>query len=234
MEKIFSPRGIAFLALFALLAFVGLQLNVFALQGVTGKSFTLFEFFGPMAGGFLGMAGVAAVGIAKLVSFTMAGTPFTLIDVIKLTPMMFGAYYFYKNGARQLSDKLCIIVPILAMAAFWLNPVGQQAWFYALYWTIPIIVKFLPERLFLRSLGATFTAHAVGSVLFLYTIPTAPMLWVGLIPVVAIERTMFALGITASYLVFTNVLNAVDGVLDIGRNVNVEKQYVLQLHPEKE
>jgi len=230
MEKILSPRGFAFLALFALLAFAGLQLNVFALQGVTGKSFTFFEFLGPMAGGFLGMAGVAAVGIAKLAAALLGGTQLTLIDAVKLTPMMFAAYYFCKNGARALSDKLGILVPVLAMAAFWLHPVGQQAWFYALYWTIPVAVKFLPDRLFLRSLGATFTAHAVGSVLFLYTIPTAPMLWVGLIPIVALERTLFALGITASYLVFTNVLNAVDGVLDISRDVNVEKQYVLQLH----
>jgi hypothetical protein len=234
MESIFSPRGIAFLGLFALLAFIGLRLNVFALQGVTGQSFTLFEFFGPMAGGFLGLAGVAAVGIAKLAAAMLGGTQLSIIDVIKLTPMMFGAYYFWKNGAKALDDKITIIIPLLAMAAFWLNPVGQQAWFYALYWTVPILVKFLPDRLFLRSLGATFTAHAVGSVLFLYTIPTVPMLWVGLIPVVAIERTMFALGITASYLVFTNVLNAVDGVLDIGRNINVERRYVLQLHMERE
>jgi hypothetical protein len=233
MERIFSPRGIALLALFALLAFAGLRLNVFALQGVTGQSFTLFEFFGPTAGGFLGIAGIAAVGVAKLTAALLGGAPLSIIDIIKLSPMMFGAYYFWKNGAKALDDKLTIIIPVLAMAAFWLNPVGQRAWFYALYWTIPIIVKFLPDRLFLRSLGATFTAHAVGSVLFLYTIPTVPMLWVGLIPVVAIERTMFALGITATYLVFTNLLNAVDGVLDISRYVNVEKQYVLQLNPEK-
>ena len=45
---------------------------------------------------------------------------------------------------------------------------------------------------------------------------------------------MFALGITATYLVFTNILNAVDAAVDIGKWVNLEKRYVLQLHPEKE
>jgi len=227
--KILSVRGLAFLALFALLAFVGLKIDMFSIQGTGGKAFTLFEFFGPMAGGFLGLAGVAAVGIAKITAAIAGGTAFTLIDLVKLTPMMFAAYYFWRNGSRGLADKLGIAIPALAMLAFWLHPIGQQAWFYALYWTIPIAAKFIPDRILWRSFGATFTAHAVGSVLFLYTIPTDPMLWIGLIPVVAVERTIFALGITASYLVFTNVLNAVDTAYGISKDINLEKKYVLQL-----
>jgi hypothetical protein len=230
MEKLFSVRGLAFLALFAVLAFIGLNTGVFALQGVTGKSFTLFELFGPVAGGFLGIAGVAAVFLAKAAAFVLSGAPFSFWDVAKLTPMMFAAYYFWKNGAKAFSDRLGLLVPALAMLAFWLNPVGQQAWIYALYWTIPIIVKFLPDRLLLRSYGATFTAHAVGSVLFLYTVPTVPALWIALIPIVALERTVFALGITATYWVFTSVLNAVDKVVGISKDINVEKRYALELN----
>ncbi len=234
MEKLFSIRGLAFLAFFAVLAFVGLNTSVFALQGVTGKSFTLFELFGPVAGGFLGMAGVAAVFVAKAASFVIGGAPFTFWDAAGLTPMMFAAYYFWKNGARAFSDRLSLVVPALAMLAFWLNPIGQQAWIYALYWTIPIIVKFLPERLLLRSYGATFTAHAIGSVLFLYTVPTVPALWIALIPIVALERSVFALGISATYWVFTSVLNAVDKVVEISRDVNLEKRYAFALDGRKE
>ena len=229
MEGIFSRRGIAFIVIFGLLAFIALQVNVFALMGMTGKSFTLFEFFGPIAGAFIGIAGIAAVGLAKLANAAFTGAPLTPIDLIKLTPMMFAAYYFWKNGARGVQDKLCIILPLAAMAAFWLHPVGQQAWFYALYWTIPVIARFLPDTLVLRSLGSTFTAHAVGSVLFLYTIETAPALWIALIPIVAVERLSFALGISASHVLFTNVLNAVDRVWGIRKHVCVEKRYVLQL-----
>lgn len=229
MQKLLSPKGIAFIVLFGLLAFAALQANVFALKGVTGKGFTLFEFFGPIAGAFIGMAGVLAIGAAKLANAVAAGAPLTLVDLAKLTPMMFAAWYFWKNGARALQDKLCIALPVAAMAAFWLHPVGQQAWFYALYWTIPVIAKFLPDRLFLRSLGATFTAHAVGSVLFIYTIPTAPELWVALIPVVAVERLAFALGISASHVLFTSALGAVDRVWSIAKYVNVERQYALRL-----
>jgi len=224
-----SLRGIVFLALFSVLAFIGLQVSVFSIQGASGKAFTLFEFIGPMAGGFLGMAGVAAVGIAKLVNLTSSGSQSGIIELIKLSPMMFAAYYFSKNSSRGFADKLGIIVPALAMAAFWLHPVGAQAWYYALYWTIPIIAKFLPDRLFIRSLGSTFTAHAVGSVLFLYTIPTAPILWIGLIPVVAMERAIFALGISCSYVLFTNVLCAVDKLKSISGYVNLEERYVLHI-----
>lgn len=222
-------RGIVFLILFAALAYVALQIPVFALMGVIGKSFTLFEFFGPVAGAFIGLGGVIAVGLAKLVNAAIGGTGFGIWDLAKMSPMMFAAYYFWKNNVRGFGDRLGIIVPAIAMLAFWLHPIGQQAWFYALYWMIPIAAKFLPERLLLRSLGSTFTAHAVGSVLFLYTIPTAPALWLTLIPIVAMERGAFAIGISASHIVFTNIMNTVDKAFDISKYVNVEKQYVLHI-----
>lgn len=223
-----AARKTVFLILFAALAYIALQIPVFALMGIIGKSFTLFEFFGPVAGAFIGIAGVAAVGVAKLANAVISGTPIALIDLAKMTPMMFAAHYFWRNGARRMADRLGIIIPAAAMLAFWLNPVGQQAWVYALYWLIPIAAKFLPDRLVLRSLGATFTAHAVGSVLFLYTIPTAPALWLALIPVVAIERGAFALGISAGHVLFTNVMDAVDRMVSISKFVNVERQYVLR------
>jgi len=228
MQKILSPRGIAFLVLFAALAYVALQINVFAMQGVTGKGFTLFEFFGPIAGAFIGIAGIAAIGAAKLVNAAMTGAPLGIVDLAKLTPMLFAAYYFWKHGSK-LHDDLSMLVPIVAMLAFWFHPVGQQAWYYALYWLVPIITKFLPNRLLLRSLGATFTAHAMGSVLFLYTINTTPALWIALIPIVAIERTAFALGISASHVLFTNILNQVGRIWGIAKYVTVEKRYLLHL-----
>lgn len=222
-------RGIVFLVLFLALAYVALQINVFALKGVTGKSFTLFEFFGPTAGAFIGVAGLVAVGAAKLLNAILSGSPLSLIDLAKLTPMVFAAYYFWRNDARGAQDRLGLLVPAAAMLAFWLHPVGQQAWLYALYWLIPIIAKFLPDRLFFRSLGSTFTAHAVGSVLFLYTIPSEPGLWLMLIPIVAMERLSFALGISASYIIFTNALNAIDSVLSIKECINLEKKYIFHL-----
>lgn len=238
-----SSRGIVFLAIFSLLAFMALQVPVFALEGITGKSFTLFDFFGPIAGSFIGLGGVAAVFMAKLAGSLIADAPLGFLDIIKLTPMMFAAYYFWRGSQRGFSDRLGILVPAVAMLAFWLHPVGQSwitiealglsfsmpAGAYALYWLIPIAAKFLPDMLLLRSLGATFTQHALGSVLFLYTIPTAPAMWLGLIPIVAMERGLFALGISASHVLFTNMMEAADRAWGISKYVNVEKRYVLHI-----
>jgi hypothetical protein len=143
--------------------------------------------------------------------------------------MLFAVCYFSRNGISGLKDRLGIAVPLLAILAFWLHPVGQQAWYYALFWTIPIIVKFLPDRLFLRSLGATFTAHAVGGMFWVWTVPMTADQWTALLPVTAYERVLFALGITVSYVLFTNLLNAVDKVLNINNYITLEKRYVLQL-----
>ena len=74
-------------------------------------------------------------------------------------------------------------------------------------WMIPFVATFFKKRLILNSLGATFTAHAVGSVIFLYSFGLTPAIWIGLIPVVFIERGVFTLGIWTSCLVLNTVLD---------------------------
>lgn len=92
-------------------------------------------------------------------------------------------------------------VPIIAMALFCLHPVGSQAIFYSLYWLIPVTVGIgFRQSLFAQALGATFTAHAVGSVIWLYAAtPMAPSAWLALIPLVALERITFAAGMIVMY-----------------------------------
>ena len=223
-----SKKGVVFLALFTILALIAINVKIFAIQGITGNSFTLFEFFGPMAGGFLGIAGAGIAGIVKVASVLTGGASLTLLDGLRLTSMLFAALYFSRNGLKGMKDKLGVAIPVLAMLAFWAHPIGQQAWFYALYWLVPIAAKFLPENIILRSLGATFTAHCMGSIWFLYTFETTATLWTGLIPVVAVERGLFALGIAASYVVFTNILSWADKSFEIGKYVTLEKKYILQ------
>ena len=95
------------------------------------------------------------------------------------------------------------------MALFIAHPEGRQAWYFSLYWLIPVLAEFKKDRLILRSLGATFTAHALGSVIFLYGFGLPAAVWIGLIPIVALERGLFAVGIWASYLAFNNGLEIV-------------------------
>jgi len=99
-----------------------------------------------------------------------------------------------------------IIFPI-CIVLFLLNPIGRQAWMYSMIWLIPFFTTFFNKRLILKSLGATFTAHAVGSVIFLYTFGLTPAIWIALIPVVFIERGVFTLGIWTSCLVLNTVLD---------------------------
>ncbi len=228
MKNLVSKRGIVFLTLFVALTLIGMEINFSPIIGADNQFFTLFQFFGPIAGAFLGIFGVAAVLFAELINFVLVGKEVTIINLLRLTPMLFAAYYFSRNKETGFNDKIGTTIPVLAMIAFWSTPAGAQAWYYALFWLIPVIVKFLPDRLLFRSLGSTFTAHAVGSSLWALTIPMTAAQWTMLIPIVAFERGLFALGICASFVIFTNILNTADKVMnwDINKFVNIDRRYV--------
>ncbi len=46
-----------------------------------------------------------------------------------------------------------------------------------------------------HALASTFIAHAVGSVIWLYTVPMVASAWLALIPIVACERLLYTAGI---------------------------------------
>ena len=56
-------------------------------------------------------------------------------------------------------------------------------------------------------MGSTFTAHAVGSTAFLYAFSLPASVWIGLIPIVFMERMLFSAGIWVTYLVINTVLD---------------------------
>lgn len=86
------------------------------------------------------------------------------------------------------------------MGAFMAHPVGAQAWVYSVYWLIPVLLYVIRKKsLFLEALGSTFIAHAVGSVIWIYADPITPHAWLALIPVVFIERLIFASGIVVVF-----------------------------------
>ena len=217
-----SAKGIAFIALFTAIALVASNINFSQVLGAPNQSFTFFQFMGPIAGGFLGAgAGILSVLLAQVVSFVWLGTTPSLFNILRIAPMLFAALYFAKYAKGKLVQG---VVPIACIALFILNPIGAQAWYYSLYWLIPLIALALPEHLFLRSLGSTFTAHAIGSVAFLYLLPSTPALWIALIPVVAFERLMFAAGISVSYIAFNTLFSRVDAIAKSGV-VFIDKRY---------
>ena len=211
IKEFFTPKRLLFIALFAIFAFITQRINFSALVGADNQFFTLFEFFGPIAGAFLGpVVGVIAVFLAEAADFLVVGKEFTLINIARLAPMLFATYFFSTMNKINRSMIFKIAVPLAAIALFVMHPVGGQVWFFALYWTIPIIAVLLPKRysdsVAARSLGATFTAHAVGGALWIWTIPMTAAQWVGLIPVVAYERALFATGIVISYIAVNALL----------------------------
>ena len=232
-----TKKHIICLILFAALVFIGRRLNFSPIIGADNQFFTLFQFFGPIAGAFLGpIIGAVSVLMAHGTDYILAGKAFTLINIIRLTPMLFAAIYF---GARKklfgkaLYAKIFgVLIPAAAMFAFIIHPIGNQAWFYSMFWLIPIIVALMPVKysnnLILKSFGATFTAHCVGSVAFLYTVGMTPEAWIALIPVVIFERSMFAMGIIGSYVGMNALLHKVVDKFNIPADVlHVDKSYLL-------
>ncbi|MBU0636355.1 hypothetical protein KKE06_04990 [Candidatus Micrarchaeota archaeon] len=217
-----------FVLLFSCLVLIGSQINFSQVLGANNQFFTLFQFFGPIAGSILGpIVGAGSVLLAEIANFLMVGKEVSLINLARLAPMLVAAYYFGVSKRKDWS----IIVPVFAMALFMLHPVGSQAWMYALYWLIPIGVRvFAPNRLFFKSLGATFMAHSVGSVIWLYALPSTPELWLLLIPIVALERCLFALGISGSYLAINTLLHKLEnrlpkGIIHINPKYDLTKMF---------
>lgn len=200
-------KKLFFTILFTLVGFIALQIPFNKLAG-SNVSFTLFDFFGPIAGAFLGpIAGIASVLTVEVANNLIKNTPWTAGTIIRLFPTLFAVYYFsviFKKG----EGRWILAVPILAILTFLIHPFGRQVPYYPLmFWSIPLLAYKFRNNIFMKSLGATFTAHAVGGAAWIWVFNLPAKVWNGLIPVVIAERLLFAVGITASYLAVKYTLN---------------------------
>src|SRR3989338_1329003 len=267
LNKLMTKKGMLFLLIFTALVFAGDKLNFSKLIGAENQFFTLFQFFGPIAGAFLGpVVGVISVLIAEVASKIVGNASWDFVTVLRLAPMLFAAWYF---GTKK--DKISFAVPIIAIALFVVHPVGRQVWYFSLFWTIPILMKLFSkysEKIIInavlvaiasialvmspalrnmwiiigfaavmvlfnkfsslssKSLGATFTAHAVGGAMWNYLVPMTPAAWIALIPIVIFERLIFASGITISFIGINTLLDRLDTKTKADY-VNVDKKHVL-------
>ena len=202
MKKI-TKKKILFIVIFIA---IGLAISQIPISSIVGskQSFTPFEFLGPTSGMFLG-AWPAAISVffVKLFNVLIKHQAFNITTLIRFFPMMLAALYF---GISK-SKKIILAIPLLCMVLFILHPEGRQAWYFSLYWLIPIVCFFKKDRLVLNALGSTFTAHAIGSTAFLYAFNLKAPVWIGLIPVVFMERMLFCAGIWVFYLVINSSLD---------------------------
>lgn len=203
MEK----RKIFFLLIFVVLSLIAFQIPISRIIG-SKQSFTLFELIAPLGGMFLGpLFGALSALVVRGVNLMIVHQPLDLLTIIRFLPMMLAAVYFGMRGRkRAIIFPLCIIL-------FLAHPIGRQAWLYPFIWLIPFITTLLgKKRLIFNSLGATFTAHAVGSVIFLYTFGLTPAIWLALIPVVFLERGFFTVGIWITCLAVNTALDKITNI----------------------
>ena len=198
-------KKLFFLSLFTILGFISLQLPFNKLAG-SNVSFTLFDFFAPIAGAFLGpIYGIISVFSVMIANNLIKDVPWTTGTIIRLFPTLFAVYYF-ATIQKKGENRLILAVPVLAIFAFLAHPIGRQVPYYTFFWFIPLIAYRFRNNLYMKSLGATFTAHAVGGATWIWAFNLKASVWQGLIPVVISERLLFAAGIAVSFVVIKKVL----------------------------
>ncbi len=133
----FNKRNVLAMLIFVCLGLIALQIPFTNIVGSKTK-FTLFDFFGPIAGGLIGtLPGMVAIFFMKGINFLYglfrgvqtanAGA------IIGFFPVLFAAWYFGKKNVFNL------IVPACAMLAFWAHPIGREAWVYHPSWLLPLV-----------------------------------------------------------------------------------------------
>ena len=218
-----NKKNVLFIIIFVVLGFIALQIPVAQLEGSKVK-FMVYDAFAPIAGSFIGtLPGMVAVFLMQFVNFLKDGAVVQDVGtIIRFFPMLFAVFYFARKS------NLNLIIPVLAIIAFLAHPIGQTVWYYTLFWTIPIIAHFFRDRFLLaRALGATFTAHAVGGALWIWAFAMPAGVWISLIPVVAMERTLFALGIYVSFVLANNLLAFLEKKHILNLGFIIDDRYLL-------
>jgi len=146
----------------------------------------------PVAGAFIGTMGSLALLVGRTALHYLVYGSLSLKFLSLCVPGFFAGMYWSQRSALFRCG-----LPLACMALFVAHPVGGAAAAYTVYWLVPVAIYCIGMRsVFAHSLASTFIAHAVGSTLWLYTVPMTASMWLGLIPVVAAERLLFASAMT--------------------------------------
>lgn len=160
----------------------------------------------PLSGAFGGIIGCGLVFLFRQLMHLIFFKTLSLSFLAFCIPGLCASLYWATHHAI-----IRLFLPIVCMGLFVAHPVGAQAFIYSLYWLIPVALYFItPKSLFLQALGSTFIAHAVGSVIWLYTVPMTASMWMGLMPIVIYERILFALGMVIAYHILAFVFGLID------------------------
>lgn len=192
-----------------------IKISMFSEQSV---AFSYSHCLSPLIGIFAGVPGAFLLFFIR--SFFKFCTQFCTFSTVHAAvcachlPTLAAALYLSILSSSQHTThfykKLVFaLIPILCILIFCIKTYGTVACFYSVFWFIPLATLFTPHNNFYaHMLGSTFTAHAVGSVLWLFFGPAmTPEMWVGLMPIVVIERLLFASGMMISYSMVTGIIS---------------------------
>jgi hypothetical protein len=208
--------GFSFLGI---IAFLCSKINISFLWGTKKMFLTCTSIFFPLVGSMTGLIGP--------ITFTIVY--FTVKQIFGPYMLTFGipSILATTNWSTEINNKISntyqliikvvlqIILPLMCIILFVKHPIGKKAILYPMYWFIPTIIFFYQHvkgtKVFLTALSSTFIAHATGSIMGLYILSIPASTWNALIPVVAIERLVFASGATfVHYVVFEAILPALN------------------------
>ncbi|MBD3272733.1 hypothetical protein GF385_00065 [Candidatus Dependentiae bacterium] len=202
-----NNKNLLNLSLFIILIFAFSFIKISFFAGHHKFFFSGINLVFPVLGALLGttFSGIFVILFFLLKKITLGG-------VITLgLPTFFATLSFSIMTKNESTNKiklynflLRVILPIFAIVLFVLNPIGKQAFIYSFYWFIPIGLYFFEKltkynSLFFKSLTVTFLAHSIGSLIWLYFIPTTSFYWISLISVVFVERFIFAVFISFTF-----------------------------------
>ncbi len=157
----------------------------------------------PLAGAFGGLSGSCGMLVLGLAMRLFATGAMPLAVLAYHLPGFFAALYWG-------SSKFWRIAPIMLCAfLFMAHPDGMSAAWYMIFWIIPLVVALQKSSsLFMTALGSTLSAHAVGTIVWLYAGHLASADFALLVPLVIVERLLFAMGMTIGYILVSRLLSA--------------------------
>jgi hypothetical protein len=178
-----------------------MRIPLFFMVGSWATFFSVGPAISPLAGYFGGVFGLSLYTIARLAwRFFFCSSVFGVSFLVHALPGWCATAYWVVPSVIG-----SVLLPLSALFLFVAHPVGAQAYVYALLWCIPVLIHCLrytkfsfAHSFFAQALSATFAAHAVGSVLWLYFMPAMQaQTWILLTPVSLGERLFFAASMSA-------------------------------------
>lgn len=190
-----------------LLLVISSKLPISFVWGSYKFSFTALTAILPLLGTFYGLGhSLLFTSLLFTGKFILLGSSITFgIPTLFATASM--AVQTTKSS-KVLNFTLHVLLPSACMMLFTFHPIGRHASVYSWYWLIPIGIYMTSSRsFFLSALSSTFIAHAVGSIIWLYSVPMTAEQWLGLLPIVAIERITFTCLTSLLYLSINFIKN---------------------------